>query len=305
MKILLAEDEPVSRYMLQELLTKWGFDVIAVADGREALAAFEAEDAPRLAILDWVMPGVEGVEVCRRLKAMDRGPFTYVIMLTVRGKTEDIVQALDVGADTYLTKPIDSLELRSRIGAGERILGLQDQLTEANARLLALARVDTLTQVANRLAIMENLTLELNRASRQRYPMAVAMLDIDNFKRINDTYGHPVGDQALVEVAHRLRVLSRNYDLVGRYGGEEFLFGVLGATPDETRHVVDRILHGMRTASIRVDDARSFALTASVGVCCISAGRECGIETAIHLADNALYKAKRDGRDRAEIVSFE
>jgi len=299
MKILVAEDDSVSRLMLCGVLTKWGFDVVSVENGLEAMEALERDSELRLAILDWMMPELDGTEVCRRLRESKSGHFTYVIILTAKGATEDIVQALDFGADTYLVKPFDFHELRARIGAGQRIIELQDQLRIANERLAMLARVDSLTQVANRMAVTETLEIELKRATRQHLPISVAMLDVDKFKTINDNYGHPTGDKVLVAVAQLLRRFCRNYDLVGRYGGEEFLLGLLGADATNAETVTNRVLDALRCVTVLADDNRSVSLTASIGVCCIAADRDCDVERAIRVADDALYRAKRAGRDQA------
>lgn len=305
MKVLVAEDEVTSRKLLERTLSKWGYDVSVVTNGREALTVLSSDDAPRIGILDWQMPEMDGVEVCQHLRKQESGQFTYLIMLTAKARTEDIVLALDCGADTYLTKPFSVSELRARLGAGERILELQSQLVVANTHLNLLARVDALTQVYNRRAVVERLVEELDRRQRQHTPIAVSMLDIDYFKRINDNYGHTTGDRTLVALANTLEQARRPYDLVGRYGGEEFLLAFPGASFEDAHAIAFRILETIRSTSVVSDSGESIRVTASLGVCWAPIDVRCSADEIIGLSDQLLYRAKKQGRDQCVVADLE
>ena len=297
MKILIAEDDAVSRRILEAYLRKWGHDVVVAKDGAEAWNQFQRDDAPRLAVLDWMMPELDGLQVCSKVRAREHAPFTYILLLTAKGETDDIVTALDAGADDYLTKPYNAMELRSRIGAGERIVRLHEQLETANAALKRLAQTDFLTQVYNRSAIVHRLEEELSRSARSKAPLAVYLLDVDHFKQINDNFGHAAGDQALIEVARRLKEQCRNYDVTGRYGGEEFVVIVPGPRRQEVEAIGERIRLAISRTQISADDLE-LGVTVSVGGIWIGAGAMASVDVVLKRADELLYEAKRSGRNR-------
>src|SRR5258708_7250089 len=191
---LAAEDNPVFLSMLRTLLTKWGYRAVMARDGNEAWHVLEWEEAPRLAVLDWMMPGVDGVEICRRLRSLNREPYIYILLLTARTESQDLIEGMDAGADDYLTKPFNAHELRVRLRAGRRILDLQDALREQ-------ATHDGLTGLLNRNSILEKLDEEVSRGARGMEPVAALMADLDGFKSINDTHGHLAGDAILREAA--------------------------------------------------------------------------------------------------------
>lgn len=197
MRILVADDDPASRLLLERLLAKWGYEVVAVPDGQAAWDILSAPRAPELAVLDWMMPGLDGVEVCRRLRGLDLRNPPYVILLTSREEKEDLVTGLEAGASDYVQKPFDPLELRARLLVGRRFAELNTKLLEAQAELERQALTDSLTQVMNRRAVLVRLEEELSRTRRQGVPLSIAVLDIDHFKAINDTYGHAAGDEVL------------------------------------------------------------------------------------------------------------
>jgi len=223
MKILLADDEPIARTMLEHWLTGWGYEVVTVRDGEAALNALAADPDLRLAIIDWVMPKVDGIEVCRQIRGGPAEPYIYVVLLTAKDDKSDIIQGLDAGADDYLVKPCNPLELKVRLRAGRRVIELQEQLVAARETLRFEAMHDSLTQLLNRGATLEQLERELVRSARRNAPVTVVMADLDHFKAINDTFGHATGDVVLRECARRLKLGVRAYDSVGRLGGEEFI----------------------------------------------------------------------------------
>ena len=294
MRVLAAEDNPVFQSMLRTMLTKWGYDAVIARDGNEALRALEANDAPRLAILDWMMPGLDGLEVCRRVRAANREPYIYILLLTARTDSQDLVDGMDAGADDYLTKPFNAHELRVRLRAGCRILDLQEELLHAREALREQATHDGLTQLLNRSAIIETLRHEIARAERERQPLALLMVDLDRFKLINDTYGHLEGDAVLCEAARRMKAAGRCYDSIGRYGGEEFLIVLPGCDQADACAQAERVRESV-AASAFADGGAPLRVTCSIGVSCWHGG---DADSLTRAADEALYHAKSSGRNR-------
>ena len=221
--VLIAEDDPVFRRILQSCLQSWNYQVRACENGMDAWNVLQQEHAPQMAILDWMMPGMDGIEICRRIRTLQPNPYRYVLLLTAKGDKHDVVQGLEAGADDYLTKPFDVDVLHARVRAGKRILELQKELIQARESLRFEALHDHLTGLWNRGAVLNLLQREEQRRQRSGEALGVIMVDVDHFKAINDSYGHLVGDVVLTEVARRLTASVRGYDSVGRYGGEEFL----------------------------------------------------------------------------------
>src|SRR3954466_8895260 len=204
MVVLIADDDAVSRRALEATLTGWGYEVQVVSDGQQALESLLREDAPRLAVLDWMMPGMDGPEVCRTVRERSQGPYSWLLLLTARKKGSDLIAGLQAGADDYIRKPFDPGELKARLRVGERILALQAQLLEAQKALHVLATRDELTGLYNRRAVMERLDQELERAGRDGGNVCVLLMDVDHFKHLNDDRGHLAGDEVLHEIAARL-----------------------------------------------------------------------------------------------------
>jgi two-component system cell cycle response regulator len=208
MRILIAEDDPVSRRLLEAKLVNWGYEVVVTRDGNEAWQALQADDAPRLAILDWMMPGRDGVAVCREVRKGKGEPYTYLILLTAQAREEDLVTGMEAGADDYIAKPFKSSELKVRLRAGRRIIELQSELIAAREALRAQATHDPLTGLWNHEEILRILGLELVRAKREGRHVGVIMADLDHFKRVNDTYGHMGGDAVLRAAAKTMLSLQ-------------------------------------------------------------------------------------------------
>ena len=296
MSVLVAEDNPVFQSMLRSMLTKWGYDARILPNGLEAWDAMQAADAPRLVVLDWMMPYMDGVEVCRRIRTAAREPYVYVLLLTARTESQDLVEGMEAGADDYLTKPFNAQELRVRLRAGRRILDLQQQLMEAREALRVQATHDALTGLFNRGRVLEILAAEIARSERELRRLAVLMVDLDRFKQINDTLGHQAGDAVLREAARRMQAATRRYDAPGRYGGEEFLIVLPGCGAREGYAQAERI----REAFAREPFAAgtdSLAVTCSIGVSSRDACAAGDADRLIREADAALYDAKNRGRN--------
>jgi two-component system cell cycle response regulator len=304
MRILIAEDDPVSRRVLEAKLAKWGYDVVVTCDGNEAWRALQADDSPGLAILDWMMPGMDGVELCRRVRNGPKDVYTYIILLTALQKDEDIVAGMEAGADDYITKPFKANELRVRLRAGRRIIELQNELIEAREALREKATHDPLTGLWNHEEILRILGKELLRAEREGGHASVIMADLDHFKRINDAYGHMAGDGVLRVTARRMRSLVRTYDSVGRYGGEEFLIVLPGCDSDRAVALGERFRECIGRSGMDIPEGM-IAVTISLGVATARKGRACNATSLVRAADTALYRAKERGRNRVEAASDE
>ena len=299
MKILVAEDDLITRRILEAHLVKWGYAVVMVADGQEAWRLLQQDDAPSLAILDWMMPGMDGTTICREVRKLNRQPYIYLILLTARGYKEHLIEGLEAGADEYLTKPFDPYELKARLRAGARIVELQDSLIQAREALREQAMHDSLTHLLNRRASLDFLLSELVRAEREHHPLSLMMVDIDFFKSVNDRFGHLGGDEVLCEVARRLRKSSRTYDIVGRFGGEEFVVVAPGCGAAQGLIRAERLREVVYSQPIPLKDL-SVAVTISVGVATtLDPSRE-SMEAFLAAADKALYRAKAAGRNRVE-----
>ena len=303
MKILIADDSLVSRHLLEATLRKWGYEVLVACDGAEALQILERPDAPTLVILDWMMPGMTGVEVCRCIRQRGSEPYTYVLLLTSKSQKEDLIEGMDAGADDYITKPFDQNELQVRLRAGTRLVDLQSQLLAAREALREQAERDSLTLLWNRSFILKQLSRELSRSSREGRPLGIVIVDLDHFKNINDTHGHLAGDAVLREAARRMQSSIRQYDSIGRYGGEEFLILFPGCSEVDAFSQADRLRKQISQAEMKFDDG-IIRVTASFGVTTATPGEEWNPETLIRRADEALYLAKKSGRNRVEMLSY-
>jgi two-component system cell cycle response regulator len=297
MRVLVADDDPVSRRLLESAVRRMGHDVTAVADGLSAIDALLQSDGPRLAVLDWMMPGADGLAVCRAVRTR-ASRYVYVILLTAMDRHEDMVTALSAEADDFLTKPLDVTELRARLRSGERVLELQERLLDAQDELRHDATHDRLTGLWNRGMVLDHLATAVQQARRERLPLAVVMADIDFFKNVNDRYGHAAGDLLLGSVATRMRSVLRQYDRIGRYGGEEFLVVLPNCDVQVARQIAERIRAAVAASPV-VAGGISLAVSVSLGVAWAAQPPE-NPSGLIDAADQALYRAKAAGRNRVE-----
>lgn len=288
MRILIAEDDPISRKLLAAVLQKSGHEVVVTSNGAEALEAARKPGAPRLLILDWMMPEMDGFEVCRHIRALPADDPPYIILLTALVDEEHLVAGLNEGADDYIAKPFKTRELLARVEVAGRIVGLQ-------ARLAQEASFDSLTGVANRASILRTLERELAIAQRTHDVVGVAMLDIDFFKNVNDTLGHAGGDDVLREFALRCTHTLRMCDDLGRYGGEEFLIVAPGC---HARGPLWERVRSHIAATPFQTGTEEVSVTVSIGASSGAWGNS--PQSLIEAADKALYKAKRGGRNRIE-----
>ncbi|MEO9061137.1 MAG: diguanylate cyclase [Nitrosospira sp.] len=288
MKILIAEDDTPSRLVFGAILRKLGHAVTAVADGREAWKAWQQNDYP-LVISDWMMPDIDGLELCKMIRAEHSLQYTYIILLTSMDGKGSYLEGMKAGADDFITKPFDEEYLATRLHVAERILALHKTLHLQ-------ATHDFLTGLWNRGAIMDNLQKELVRAERWRTPISVIMVDLDHFKQVNDTYGHSTGDALLCEAASRICALLRPSDRAGRYGGEEFLIIIPNCARDDALNLAERIRRSISEKPVDIE-SESIFMTISLGVA-THGGEDAA--TLIGVADKALYRAKKAGRNRVE-----
>ena len=303
MRILVADEDPVARHALEASLIAWGYDVESVADGRAAWAHLADGAGPRLIIVEWLMDGFDGAELCRKLRSEVDSEYVYVLLTSTRDGAAELVEALDAGADDYMVKPFDSAELKARLKCGLRILQLQNDLVMAREALRDQATFDALTGAYNRGAIFDLLEREVSRAHRSADTLSVLMCDLDHFKQVNDAFGHQTGDYVLVEATARLHAGVRHYDFVGRYGGEEFLVVLPGCTAADAAALAGRLRQDMAGSVVDTPQGPVY-VTVSFGV-----GTYTGrpdeppgdAEALVRSADEALYSAKDGGRNRVVI----
>jgi diguanylate cyclase (GGDEF)-like protein len=301
MKVLVAEDSLVSRHLLEVSLRRWDFEPISAGDGNEAWEILQREDAPSMAILDWIMPGLTGLEICRLIRQFGREPYTYVLLLTSKSEKADLLEGMEAGADDYITKPFEQNELKVRLRAGRRIVELHSELLFAREALREQATRDSLTRIWNRHSILDILEKELARASREARPLGLVMFDLDHFKHANDTYGHLAGDSVLRETIARVGSTLRLYDALGRYGGEEFLIVLPGCDAQSSVNQAERTRQLIQSQPV-LASGFEIPVTASFGVTTMVPEKPASSQNLIRIADEAMYRAKRLGRNRVEFL---
>lgn len=295
MRILIAEDSATCRMILSGALTDTGYDVIETVDGAEAWNVMQKPDAPLLAILDWIMPNMDGLTLLRKIRARKTERPPYIIMLTGRGEKNDIIEGLETGANDYLPKPFDPKELRARVSVGRRMIELQEALIESREKLAFQATHDPLTGLLNRRAVFDSLNKSFSKLHGQKKLLTVAMCDIDHFKKVNDTYGHQTGDEILSGLAKLLNSCTRKIDSVGRIGGEEFLMVTLSQTKQAALERFENCRKKIAEAQIKTRSG-ALSITMSFGVAFSADSRS--VDEMVSAADKALYRAKRDGRNK-------
>jgi len=301
MKILIAEDDRISRRLLEASLIKQGYEVVIATNGLDAWEILRGLDAPRLAILDWMMPGMDGVQICRQVRARVQEQYTYIILLTAKNRKQDLIEGFDAGADDYITKPFDGQELKARLHSAERILDLQERLFAAQESLMMQATHDLLTKLPNRLLFSERLVHKLYEAHRYRQVLAVMFLDLDHFKEINDTYGHDIGDALLGDVAMRLTKTLREVDTIARMGGDEFTLIFTGVESIHDMAVISRRILDELTKPFELS-SHEVQISASIG-CALYPMDGTDADSLLKFADTAMYRAKEKGRNCYQFYS--
>jgi len=292
-KILIAEDDHISSKILEKHITGWGYDVLITPDGKKAWQTFKKNEIG-IVLLDWMMPEITGIDLCRKIRNDKSGKYTYIILLTAKKKQKDINKGLAAGADEYLTKPFNPIELKARLKTGKRIIDLLEKLHKQ-------AIHDGLTKVFNRREITRILNEEFQRAQRTNQPLSTIMLDIDHFKKVNDTHGHPVGDEVLVEIVSRITAKMRAYDKIGRYGGEEFILILPNNSLKSIKKIAERIRINISQKTIQTS-AGPLQLTTSLGCTSTENIEASSAEMLIKISDKALYNAKNNGRNCIVVV---
>ena len=302
LKVLVAEDSPFARKLIEQALFGQPYSLIFAATGREAVDLY-VQHRPSLVIMDWMMPDLNGLEICRRLRSISLDSYTHIIMLTGKKDKASVVEGLQAGADDYVTKPFNQDELLARVAVGFRTVELHRQIQAKNKTLEKLALTDSMTGLPNRRAIDEWATRELSSAARNGFSVWVIAADLDRFKYINDTFGHNAGDEVLRKFSKILKENTRRSDLSGRLGGEEFLIVMTHATRQDVERAAERIRAQFEAVQFSFN-GRYMMATSSFGIAGFEAKQQpAGFATLVSQADAALYQAKRTGRNRVEVAS--
>ena len=304
MKILIAEDDAVSRTILRRAVEKLGHECLAAADGEEAWGLYKENPDIDTIISDWMMPGADGLELCRRVRGDGREGYTFFIFLTALGDREHLLQGLEAGADDYLSKPLDRDELGMRLTSALRVTELHRRLAFQNGELEKLNRMlfeqsrqDPLTSLGNRLRLREELQVLQSRTERYGHSYAVALCDVDFFKAYNDRYGHLAGDDVLRRVAAAISSGLRGGDAAYRYGGEEFLIVLPEQDAEDADATTDRLRRAVEDLGIpHADGTPRGVVTISAGVAMSPEAEDA--DALLKAADTALYAAKEAGRNR-------
>ena len=291
MDILIVDDDPITRFALCAALEDWGFTPVVEDSGEAAINRLDTDNPPHLLILDWSMPGMSGPELCKHIRQREDGQFFYILMLTGREGNDAVIEAMEAGADDFLHKPFDHRILKVRIGAGSRIVRLEQTLNQLASR-------DSLTQCWNRRMIDELLSSSMAEAARKASPLTMMVLDIDHFKSVNDRFGHSSGDKVIKHLVAILHNNLREYDQIGRYGGEEFIVLLPATDRNEAWGIAERIRSATQFNEAQIDDAQSIGVTVSIGIAQYDPERDKDRVQFFERADKALYDAKHSGRNR-------
>ncbi|UCF89189.1 MAG: diguanylate cyclase [bacterium] len=307
-QILIVEDNPGLNEILRKIVESEGYEVVCAFTGAAALEALDKEGPFDLVLLDVMLPdpesptgrGMDGLEVCHRIKSNPAHADTMIFLVTVKDQPEDIMKGIDAGADDYITKPFNTTLLLAKIKAMLRIKSLSEELKNKNTMLEEMAITDGLTGIPNYRYFIDKLEEEVKRGRRYLTPFTLLILDLDNFKEVNDTHGHRHGDFVLQEVANRLQHGLRETDILARYGGDEFALLLTQTDSQGGKNVADQVLE--RLALPIVADGTEHFIEASIGVVASDTMRNASADELIVAADRALYMAKEKGGDQVYVA---
>jgi len=298
-ELLVVDDSAVYRRLVEQVFSSQAYSLSFARDGAEGIKLYE-ERSPSFVITDWILPDFSGFELCQRIRADNSRPYCYIIVMTSSREKGHVVKALQAGADDYLTKPFDPEEMLARVGVGRRIIDLNRELAAKTLRMEEAARTDPLTGLPNRRAIEEWTSKQMRGADRHGFPLWVALGDIDNFKKINDTFGHDAGDIVLKTFADLLKRNTRASDICGRLGGDEFVLVITHVEPDRIAETVNRFRETFSALSFPLQ-GQSVRVTASFGVAGLSSDGTADFGALLRRADKMLYEAKRAGRNLVQV----
>lgn len=296
MRILIVEDDPATLYSLKFLVNKWGYDVVTATTGREAFDTVKKSDTPLIVLSDYLMPDIDGMTLCESIRNIESENliYTYFIITTTLEETKTPSSFLLNGADDFIKKPFDFEEVRARLRVAERIMELTIRLKQANQYLQMLSTTDPLTGILNRRETFKHLESQIEKGSRMHFNLSIAMFDIDHFKKVNDTYGHPAGDEVLKNVVARVKKNLRKYDIFGRIGGEEFLLILPGSSLEDAVKVCERCRNEVKKTDISTEKG-DINVTISFGLTQFNGQ---SMDEVVSIVDINLYEAKNSGRDR-------
>jgi len=299
-EVLVVDDSPVYRKLVEQVLSSENYRLLFARDGAEAMELYQ-QSSPSMVVTDWMLPDFSGLELCQRIRGDTTRDYTYIIVMTSNTEKGSVVQGLEAGADDYLTKPFDPSEMLARVAVGRRIIQLNRELAAKSRKLEEAARTDPLTGLPNRRAIEEWAAKQLRGAARHGFPLWVALGDIDNFKSINDSFGHDAGDIVLKTFAELLKKSTRASDMCGRLGGDEFLLVVTHVGPEDIEATINRFREQFAVLSFPLQ-GQSVRVTSSFGISGFSSNEVEEFTSLVRKADQMLYEAKRAGRNRVRVL---
>ena len=288
MKVLVAEDDLTSRTMLSFIVKKWGFMPIEVEDGKKALLELQKEDGPKIALLDWSMPEMDGLEVVQKIRLSVGIQQPYIIFITTKGDREDVLKGISAKANDYILKPYDENELRLRLEVARHKIEIKQAVEDAVLK-------DPLTGVLNRGPILNYLENKVTLANRDGNSLAIGIINVENITEVNKENGHRVGDDLLCEFTKLLQSRIRSSDCIGRYGGDQFLIVSYGIATNEIEPFF-RQLHNEVIKETYETRGGPVSIKINLGVVIME--KDSNVDSLLTDAENALEIANRSGQNK-------